>query len=249
WRIRRVSASARASARTEYSASVPVKGRDEIGSMAATFNEAGADIRRRSADVKDRDEAMRRLTAATAADVVGPLVTLEGQLGELEAAGGLNEHARARIRESIRHTHGLTSRLQNLAAASTLRLTSELAAQEQIDLTALVTRAVDGHQPLARAAGMTLTSDKPATPVVIAGDAALVERAVGNLVTNALNFGGHGAHASVRLSVDGNRRFVLRVTDTGPGASDETLTKLTAIRRFRGDESRTQQPDGLGLGL
>ena len=193
---------------------------------------------------------MRRLTATTAADVVEPLVSLENQLGDLEATGGLTEQARTRIREAIGHAHGLTSRLQNLAAASTLRLSSELpAAQERVDLTAIVARTVNGHQPLARASGMTLTVDKPATPVVIAGDAALIERAIGNLVTNALSFAGSGAHASVRLSIDGSKRFSLRVTDSGPGVSDETLTKLTAIRRFRGDEARTQQPDGLGLGL
>ena len=39
------------------------------------------------------------------------------------------------------------------------------------------------------------------------------------------------------------------MTDNGPGVSEEELARLTAIRRFRGDEGRTQQPGGLGLGL
>src|SRR5262249_6780825 len=51
WRIRRVARATRESARSEYSVIAPVGGRDEIGSVAFDFNEAGADVRRRLVDV------------------------------------------------------------------------------------------------------------------------------------------------------------------------------------------------------
>jgi HAMP domain len=54
WRIRRLGLEARESASKEYTTTVDIGGRDELSALAFAFNEAGADIRRRSADVKDR---------------------------------------------------------------------------------------------------------------------------------------------------------------------------------------------------
>jgi signal transduction histidine kinase len=41
----------------------------------------------------------------------------------------------------------------------------------------------------------------------------------------------------------------LFVIDNGPGVSEEHFRGLTAIRRFRGDESRNRRPGAPGLGL
>ena len=51
------------------------------------------------------------------------------------------------------------------------------------------------------------------------------------------------------LDRTGDGRFSLRVADDGPGAADETLARLNANRRFRGDEGKSGRPGELGLGL
>ena len=43
-------------------------------------------------------------------------------------------------------------------------------------------------------------------------------------------------------------RFALRVTDNGPGVTDDEFAALTANKRFRGDEGRSGRV-GRGLGL
>ena len=248
WRIRRVSDAARDSVRANYTGAVTVTGRDEIGSVAAAFNEACVEIRRRVADVKDREEALRRFTTNASEDVVTPLGVLEARLGLLDRAATLSPDARVEVREAIREAHDVRARLQNLAASATLRMSSESPAKEPVDLATLAASVVESHQVLARAADVTLSAVAPHAPVDVAGDAALLDRTIGNLVDNAIRYNRPGGRVAVRLDADAGR-FSLRVTDDGPGVSEEDLSRLTAIRRFRGDEGRTQQPGGLGLGL
>jgi signal transduction histidine kinase len=227
---------------------VTVTNRDEIGSLAAAFNEACVEIRRRVADVKDRDDALRRFAANASEDVVAPLVVLEARLGALDQNAALSPAARIEVREAIRQAHDVTARLQNMAASATLKLSNESPAKESVDLTALAGRVVESHQALARASGVTLLAETPTAPVVVFGDAALLERAISNLVDNAIRYNRSGGRAAVRLAADAGR-FSLRVTDDGPGVSEEALSRLTAVRRFRGDEAKTQRPGGIGLGL
>ena len=234
-RIRVLALAARASAAQDYSGIATVKSGDEIGSLGAVFNEAAADIRRRIVDSKDREEALRRYVATVTDDVAGPLGELERQLTD------------PRI---LRQAHALRERLLNLAAAARLRTGRAAAAKDPVDMNAVVNAVVQSRAALTRALGVTLTAALPAAPAVLAGDPMLFERAVVNLVDNAVLYNQPGGRVSVEIArYERGGRFSLRVVDTGPGVTDEQFAALTAIRRFRGDENRFRQPDGPGLGL
>jgi signal transduction histidine kinase len=249
-RIRRVTAAARESARQDYSAMAPVAGQDEISSLAFVFNEAAADIRRRAVDSADREEALRRYVANTTEDVAKPLAALESKLGDLERRAGLPSEEQAQLRDAVRDAHRLASRLTNLASVAALRTSASRATREPIDMNALVERVVHRHDALARALNVTVHHTVPARSVVFAADPALIEQAVTNIVGNAIVYNTPGGRVEMELKgYERDSRFTLRVTDTGPGVSDEEFAELTANRRFRGDESRTRRPGGRGLGL
>jgi len=83
-------------------------------------------------------------------------------------------------------------------------------------------------------------------PVQLSGDAALLERAVRNLVQNALRH----ARQEVRVSVsaDGGDLAVLTVDDDGPGVPEERRDDVFG-RFVRLDDSRDRDLGGVGLGL
>ena len=89
----------------------------------------------------------------------------------------------------------------------------------------------------------------PDVPVTVRADAALLERAVANIVDNAVRYNRPNGSVAVALTRDGDRAFRLLVTDTGGGIGAEDFKTLTAIRRFRGDEHRNRRPGAPGLGL
>jgi len=248
WRIRRLGLEARQSASEEYRSSVTVGGRDEMSALAFAFNEAASDIRRRSTDVKDREDSLRRYIASTNESVTAALIDLERRLGALETAAG-SAGPRTEIRQAVADAHALVMRSQNLSAAATLRMSMESARKDSVDLDALIQRVLVQQQSFADASEVTLGYTAADRDARIQADTALIEQAVNNLVDNAIRYNRAGGQILISLDRTRDGRVSLRVSDDGPGAPEEVLARLNANRRFRGDEGRTKRPGELGLGL
>ncbi len=75
----------------------------------------------------------------------------------------------------------------------------------------------------------------------------LLQRALGNLIRNALRYGGEQGAVSVRASVEGEH-VLLAVADEGPGLDAAELEKVFDPF-YRVDPSRTAATGGVGLGL
>lgn len=81
-------------------------------------------------------------------------------------------------------------------------------------------------------------------PLPVRGDVAALRRALGNLIANAVQYGGG---ARVRATIDGGAA-VITVEDDGPGLPDPELE--AAFEPFhRGERSRSRETGGAGLGL
>jgi len=116
--------------------------------------------------------------------------------------------------------------------------------REPIELTALAHDCMEQFrlEAEARHVELGLTS---VDSVVVSGNAMLLERALGNLLANAIKFGPEGGRVGMTLRVD--QRFAeLAVRDHGPGVPESELALLFRPF-FRG--SNAARADGHGLGL
>jgi signal transduction histidine kinase len=126
--------------------------------------------------------------------------------------------------------------------AGTLRLS-----RRPIGLGDLVSDALAGVEPLARAKGVRLSGEaEPVLPVNV--DAGELGRALRNLVVNAIRHTPGDGTVFVRASADdGNAR--LSVSDACGGIPAEDLPRVFDVA-FRGEPARTPGPvGGAGLGL
>ncbi len=81
----------------------------------------------------------------------------------------------------------------------------------------------------------------------LSADPILFDRAMGNLVENALRHTPHGG--AIRIDVDqANGSTMVEVSDTGSGIRKEDLPRVFD-RFYRGDPSRSSEGTGLGLSL
>jgi signal transduction histidine kinase len=247
-RARKLGAEAKRSASEEYKTTIEVGGKDEMSSIAFTFNEAAASLRQRATDVKDREDSLRRYIANIDERVTGPVNAIEQKLAVIDRLSP-PPPVRAEINAAVAETHALAMRLQNLAIAASLKMSMDSSAGDTIDLPALVQRVADRQAAFARAMDVRLDGKVEGAPIAITGNAFLVEQAVNNLVDNAIRYNRPGGQVTITLDRTRDGRFSLRVTDDGPGAPDDVLAKLNANHRFRGDEGKAGQPGGLGLGL
>lgn len=241
-RARRLARDARTAADDNHASIAPDRLRDELSSVAFVLNDAAQAIHDRDARIDDLNDALKRFVHTTEAEVVQPLAALEATVA---SASGSTERAG----DALRDVHNLSARAANLAIAARLRTSSQVSGRAPLDLNALVAAVAARHEPVADAGGVVLRVSMQGPPITIDAEAGLIERAVANLVDNAVRYAPPGAAVSVGTSRTQDGRFSLRVTDTGPGVSEEHLRTLTAVRRFRGDEGRNRRPGAPGLGL
>ena len=111
---------------------------------------------------------------------------------------------------------------------------------EAVDLVGIVR-----HECAERAAiGGAVRAELPPEPVIVAGERAALARVVGNLIDNALKYGGE---AEVSVSADTGAVEIM-VDDRGPGVP--TADRQRIFEPFlRLDPSRNRERGGAGLGL
>jgi signal transduction histidine kinase len=240
-RVRKLSRLAQEAKNDGYSTLALDGRKDELNAVTFVYNDAVNELRLRKARVDDLDAGLRRFVQSTEDDVAAPLRALERTLAL--AASHADEPT------ALVQAHDLAAHVDNLTAAAKLRMSWQAGEIGDVDLGALVGHVVARHEPLAKADRVSIALRAPESPIAVRADAALLERAVANIIDNAVRYNRQGGTVDVTLTRDGDRAFRLSVTDTGRGVSAEDFKTLTAVRRFRGDEHRHRRPGAPGLGL
>jgi signal transduction histidine kinase len=123
----------------------------------------------------------------------------------------------------------------------------ELRTRSAVDVRVLAVHAVDQLTGDAGKAGVRIEQELQPGPAV--GDPVLLERAVVNLVENAIKYNVADGTVWIRSGTDGGRSFVT-VENTGPPvADDEAEVIFEPFRRLRGTRVRSDSGAGLGLSI
>jgi signal transduction histidine kinase len=179
-------------------------------------------------------------------DIKGPLTVI---LGYAELLSDPDEQPSpavvldilGRIRESGEQIHALVSNFVELSRIEAGRLQLEFL---PMDLTRLVGDVVARHEPRATRKGITVCHELVPLPE-LAGDRPHLERAIVNLLGNAIKFTPAGGRITVSTRVEGTCAAVV-VADTGPGIPPEDLDDI--FEKYR-RASAAGRVEGTGLGL
>ena len=121
-----------------------------------------------------------------------------------------------------------------------------LAGFSQVALAEVVREVCDLYEPIAEEKGVALVVEAR-EDLTVHGDRDLLLEAIANLVDNAIKFTPPGGRVALALFARGGR-CVVRISDTGPGISEEERD-LVLRRFYRSDRSRQTRGVGLGLSL
>ena len=94
---------------------------------------------------------------------------------------------------------------------------------------------------------VTPRADAPAEELIAIGDSERLERAVGNLVANAIKFTDSGGSITVHLAREGSE-VALSVIDTGIGIELDQQARVFE-RFYKADKGRGAGGTGLGLAI
>ncbi|MFD3374219.1 MULTISPECIES: ATP-binding protein [unclassified Streptomyces] len=218
-------------------ARVPVTTNDEIGRLAAAFNDLSA--RRERAE-----EQRRAMVSDIAHELRSPLNNIRVWLEAAEdgVAEPDDDFTTSLLEEALQLQH-LIDDLQDLAAADAgvLRLH-----REDVFVRDLLQQVATAHRAAADSAGVTLTVRAEDDPKLYA-DPVRIRQMIGNLVSNAVRH--TAARGSVEVSAVGAETEVrIEVRDTGRGIEPEELPYVFD-RFWRAEKSRSRSTGGSGLGL
>jgi two-component system sensor histidine kinase MprB len=115
---------------------------------------------------------------------------------------------------------------------------------EPVDLVEVIERAMDR----ARRRASNVTFDVQLQPWTLLGDSSALERAVLNLLDNAVKFSPSGSAVRLNVRQVGDGSAVVEVADAGPGIADADLPHVFE-RFYRSSEARTLPGSGLGLAI
>lgn len=220
---------------------VPVQSQDEIGQLAASFNQMA------NALAEDR-QLRRTMIADIAHELRTPLTVIQANLeAMLDGVLPSSSEEIASLRDEAALLKRLIDdlRLLSLAEAGQLKLE-----REPVDVGALATSAIEHVRPQAEAGGVELETEIAAHLPVVNADADRLRQVIGNLLSNALRHTPNGGRVTVRAAPGAKDRSSIRVEviDTGSGIAPEDLPHVFD-RFYRADKSRSRSSGGSGIGL
>jgi two-component system heavy metal sensor histidine kinase CusS len=213
----------------------------ELAILASTFNTMLAHI----------EDAFARLSSLSA-DLAHELRTPVNNLrGELEVALGRSRSAadyKDTIESALEECVHLSHMIDGLMFLARAELPHAQIRRTRVDVGEELRAVAEFHEPAASEAGLRLEVSGPSTTSLAANlDRALFQRAIGNLVTNAIAYTPRGGTVHLRANQSGHD-LRIEVMDTGVGIAPEHLPHVSD-RFYRVDRSRSSASGGLGLGL
>ncbi|MGC9538293.1 sensor histidine kinase [Streptomyces sp. UG1] len=216
---------------------VPVTTNDEIGHLAAAFNDL--------AERRERMEVQRKaMVSDVAHELRTPLSTIRGWLeAAQDGLAACDDAFVASLLEEALLLQHIVDDLQHLAQADAGRFRLH---PEPLNLPELLHHVAAAHRGRAETAGVTLTTRVEDTPTLYA-DPVRLRQAIGNLLSNAIRHTPPAGAVTLRCR-RADDEVVIEVADTGTGIAAEDLPRVFD-RFWRADKSRSRRTGGSGLGL
>jgi two-component system sensor histidine kinase MprB len=229
--VRRLTAAAETVAATgDLSERVDVHGDDELGRLAARFNAMLAAL-------QESVGRQRRLVADASHELRTPLTAARTNVDLLREGKLPEEEQRRALDEASVELDSLTSLVSDLVELA--RGEERKLRVEDVQLDELV----EGVVERARTRAPQATFVTALAPTKVHVDPVLLERAVSNLLDNAVKYSPEGAPIEVTVR-DGQ----VIVADHGPGVADEDMPRIFD-RFYRAAASRSKPGAGLGLAI
>ncbi len=228
--------------RGEKDPRVVINRKDEIGSLAVSFN-------RMTEQLRITEEARQNLLADIAHELRTPVSILQANLEMIQE--GVYRADDEKLKSLYKETVLMSSLIKDLRSLSDLEVGIAAMKCEPFELTNFIRETCGKYLPLFEEKHVSLTLSM-GNSLTVSADEDKIRQVLGNLLGNALKYAPE--NSEVRVSTrefkdDSGEDFVrITVEDHGSGIPEESREKIFE-RFYRVDQSRSRHSGGRGLGL
>jgi len=233
----------------------PARTHFEVGSriVAACIypirEQQGAVLVAHDATEERRYDALRKeFVANVSHELRTPLSLIRGYVETLREGAWKDAQRAPEFLETVdKNVQRLCAIVADLLDLSKLDSAGEIAKLKPIDVGPFLEKVRETFQPLAAKKQQTLVVELNPKDITVEADPDLLERAIGNLVDNAIKY--TPDEGTVRLRASAAPEAVLLVVeDNGVGIPEKDIPRIFE-RFYRVDKSRSREMGGTGLGL
>ena len=248
-RLRAVTSSVSRFADGRYEERVDDDSSDELGQLSASFNQMAETIVAHLKALERLDGQRRELVANVSHDLRSPLSSIKGYLETIAMKRNrlTPEEIHTYLEGVSRNAESLSRLVDELFELSKLDAEQVPLRLEQFSASELVQDLVLKFGATAQARGVSIRADLDSELHLVVADISLIERALSNILGNAIAFTSDGGTVTVSTAAV-DHDVEISITDTGPGIPEEEHENIFE-RFYRVDKSRSRNSGGAGLGL
>ncbi|MCJ7841620.1 HAMP domain-containing histidine kinase [Lederbergia sp. NSJ-179] len=246
--LEKLSSGVRKIAEGDLEVSLPVSRITEITEVSDGFKVMVDGLRESMKKQVKLEEERRFVIAAVAHDLRTPLFALRGYLDGLEQGIADSPEKQEKYLQVCKEKSAQLDRLVEDLFTFTKTEFLEMELKENtVDLSFVLQKSIDSVHPLAHQKHISIIVNQFDKDCMVIGDAHLLERAMNNLLDNAVRHTPRHGEIFVECYKNGNN-VSFTFTDTGEGFSSEELQHVFEPL-YRGESSRNRSTGGVGLGL
>ena len=229
---------------------------DELGVLANSLNtmakrldaamkeleNANEQLREDMAHITELSRQRRDFFAAASHELKTPITILKGQIESMILGIGKYKDTGKVLPETLREVENMERLVKEILAISRIEMDGLAGKAEPVSLPDTLAKVTEALLPLAGERRIAVHS-RLAGDTTVSGNASLLEKAIHNILSNAIRHSPEGAEVFIQLTSS-----ALTVTNTGASIPEEDLPVLFTPF-YRVEKSRNKSTGGSGLGL
>ncbi|RAL24152.1 sensor histidine kinase [Thermoflavimicrobium daqui] len=234
--------------------------KDEIGELSNSLNELSSNLEKTMFDLQKANEQLkddiqkerelevkrREFLATISHELKSPITAVMGQLEAMIYRIGVYKDRDKYLKRSFSIMQNMQRLVNEILEISKLETYDFLPQLQRINLSQLLQSILNNHEYFSRE--KQLEMKKEIEPdLYIRADKDLLQKALSNIVNNAIKYSKDKEQVITKLSHD-NHIIILKVLNTGAHIGEAELTKIFQPF-YRIEKSRSRSTGGSGLGL
>jgi signal transduction histidine kinase len=223
---------------------------DELDRLRITFGGMATRITRQIEELERQDRLRRDMVANVSHDLRTPLAHLQGYLEtiRLKEDSLTDAERREYLEIALQHGERLGRLVSDLFELAKLDALEEPLERERLPVGELVQDVAQKYRLSADQRGIVLEADLEGGHAWISADVGLIERAVENVLENALRYTPAGGRITISIRPR-NETLTIDICDTGPGIEAGELEHIFDRFYRAAPPSDVESTRGAGLGL